>query len=389
MQKIYSRINWENSPSANTPLGENNLNAMDYALDVIDTRVVGLYGYESRVKESETNAKTSEINAKESELKSKEYMEHAFNTTPDGYGALLSDVTAIGNTASEALAIANGKNRARVFSTTSDMQNYLSNKNNIGVFQVGDNIYIVDVGVPDWWISEVLTSADPATGYYYKIGQLETQKVDLTNYATKSEVNAALQEIDDLDSTVVKKSSIVNNLTSTSTTAPLSANQGKVLSDGKQDKITGAATTITSSNLTASRALVSNSSGKVTVSSVTSTELGYLSGVNNNVQTQLDGVKNYGNIDKLADFTGTSQATITVSDMSAYKQIVLMLLNNNGEVVNTMSIPAGTWGQYGYTVILYGSSSSVWAKAIWTSPTTLSCNRTSSTTQKLSIFGVK
>ena len=56
----------------------------------------------------------------------------------------------------------------------------------------------------------------------------------------------------------------------------------------KQDKITGAATTITEDNLTANRALVSNSSGKVAVSTVTSTELGYLDGVTSNVQTQLN-----------------------------------------------------------------------------------------------------
>lgn len=59
--------------------------------------------------------------------------------------------------------------------------------------------------------------------------------------------------------------------------------------DAKQATITGGATTIASSNLTASRALVSNSSGKVAVSAVTSTELGYLDGVTSNVQTQLDG----------------------------------------------------------------------------------------------------
>lgn len=57
----------------------------------------------------------------------------------------------------------------------------------------------------------------------------------------------------------------------------------------KQDTITGGASTITSSNLTASRALVSNSSGKIAVSAVTSTELGYLDGVTSNVQAQLDG----------------------------------------------------------------------------------------------------
>lgn len=58
--------------------------------------------------------------------------------------------------------------------------------------------------------------------------------------------------------------------------------------DGKQATITGAATTITDNNLTANRALISNSSGKVAVSAVTSTELGYLDGVTSNIQTQLD-----------------------------------------------------------------------------------------------------
>lgn len=58
--------------------------------------------------------------------------------------------------------------------------------------------------------------------------------------------------------------------------------------NSKQDTITGAASTITSSNLTASRALTSNASGKVTVSSVTDTELGYVSGVTSTIQTQLN-----------------------------------------------------------------------------------------------------
>lgn len=56
----------------------------------------------------------------------------------------------------------------------------------------------------------------------------------------------------------------------------------------KQDVIVGAASTITENNLTANRALISNSSGKVAVSNVTSTELGYLDGVTGNVQTQLN-----------------------------------------------------------------------------------------------------
>ena len=62
---------------------------------------------------------------------------------------------------------------------------------------------------------------------------------------------------------------------------------------GKQATITGAATTIDDTNLTASRALLSDSSGKVAVSAVTSTELGYLDGVTSNVQTQINNIAGY------------------------------------------------------------------------------------------------
>ena len=58
--------------------------------------------------------------------------------------------------------------------------------------------------------------------------------------------------------------------------------------NGKQATITGAGTTITSANLTANRALLSNASGKVAVSSVTNVELGYISGLTSSAQAQLN-----------------------------------------------------------------------------------------------------
>ena len=60
------------------------------------------------------------------------------------------------------------------------------------------------------------------------------------------------------------------------------------LQQSKQNNITGGASSITSANLGANKALVSNASGKVAVSNVTSTELGYLSGVTSNIQEQID-----------------------------------------------------------------------------------------------------
>ena len=62
--------------------------------------------------------------------------------------------------------------------------------------------------------------------------------------------------------------------------------------NNKQPTITGAATTITSSNLTINRALISDASGKVAVSNITSTELGYLDDVTSNIQTQLNAKAN-------------------------------------------------------------------------------------------------
>lgn len=57
---------------------------------------------------------------------------------------------------------------------------------------------------------------------------------------------------------------------------------------GAQATITGGATSITSANLTASRALASDASGKVVVATATSTELDYLSGVTSAIQTQIN-----------------------------------------------------------------------------------------------------
>jgi hypothetical protein len=58
--------------------------------------------------------------------------------------------------------------------------------------------------------------------------------------------------------------------------------------NAKQATITGGASSIVSSNLTAGKALQSDSSGKVQTSSVTNTELGYVSGVTSAIQTQIN-----------------------------------------------------------------------------------------------------
>ena len=76
--------------------------------------------------------------------------------------------------------------------------------------------------------------------------------------------------------------------------------------DAKSATITGAATTIDSSDLTADKVLKSDSSGKVAVSGTSVTELGYLSGVSSAIQTQIDGKQNIvANLTDIASLANT------------------------------------------------------------------------------------
>jgi hypothetical protein len=83
--------------------------------------------------------------------------------------------------------------------------------------------------------------------------------------------------------------------------------------NGKQTTISGGASTIASSNLTTSRALQSDGSGKVAVSSVSSTELSYLSGVTSSLQSQING--------KQATVTGAG-TTLTSTNLTTNRALV-------------------------------------------------------------------
>lgn len=112
----------------------------------------------------------------------------------------------------------------------------------------------------------------------------------------------------------ISKSSVgLGNVDNTSdANKPISTATQNAL-NGKQATVTGGASTITSSNLTASRALVSNGSGKVAVSAVTSTELGYLDGVTSKIQTQINGKApsyTYGTADLTAGSSSLATGTL-------------------------------------------------------------------------------
>ena len=138
--------------------------------------------------------------------------------------------------------------------------------------------------------------------------------------------------------------------------------------DAKQATITGAATTIDDADLTADKALISDASGKVAVSSVSSTELGRLSGVSSAIQTQLDAkmTPTYtGDVDitgeLVVDSYNETYAAITSSsgtatiDCEAGNVFALTLSEN--VTTFTWSNPPASGTAYGFSLkVIQGSS---------------------------------
>ena len=113
---------------------------------------------------------------------------------------------------------------------------------------------------------------------------------------------------------------------------------------------TGAASTIYTDNLTANRALISNASGKVGVSPVTATELGYIDGVTSNVQTQLN--------NKLSTSGGTITGPIHVSNSDGTR--ALSKVRTVEGTTYFMDVGMGVYGgkATAYMRLLKGSDSS-------------------------------
>lgn len=124
---------------------------------------------------------------------------------------------------------------------------------------------------------------------------------DPQDIATKANVDAVATRVSTNESDIDGLQTSVGNIQTTL--------------GSKQDVIDGAASTITDSNLTANRALISNGSGKVDVSAVTSTELGYLDGVTSNIQTQLNSKLSSAPVTSVNSKTGAVK--LTAADVSA------------------------------------------------------------------------
>jgi hypothetical protein len=107
-----------------------------------------------------------------------------------------------------------------------------------------------------------------------------------------------------------------------------------------QASITGGASSVVTANLTASRALVSDGSGKIAASATTTTtEIGYLAGVTSAIQTQLNGKLNLtggtltgGLIGTTGSFSSSGSGdTFTIGHTSGSGIALNITKNGNGE----------------------------------------------------------
>ena len=125
---------------------------------------------------------------------------------------------------------------------------------------------------------------------------------------------------------------------------------GADLNTAITDNRSGAISTVYKDNLTASRALASDGSGKIVISDVTSTELGYLDSVTSSIQTQLDaGVTNAAAVvteavgieaRRVANIAG-AVSTITTSDLTASRALVS---DGSGKVAALASVTSTELG---------------------------------------------
>ena len=120
--------------------------------------------------------------------------DNSLNTANKTIVGAINEIDGIAKGANQALSFVNYSTMIAEFNSLDD-----------DVYNVGQNIYIQTLEVPDLWVSEIaatsstytyttdeaFTTAMATNGYvqvgYYKLSALETQKVDLTNYVTNTD----------------------------------------------------------------------------------------------------------------------------------------------------------------------------------------------------------
>lgn len=127
------------------------------------------------------------------------------DNTEEQIATITENIITLQSEVSTATSIAKGANQSVTFESYSAMVSALNTLSN-DVYNVGQNVMIVTLNVPDLWVSEIAEAAVEFTynseedftnqlstnGYvqvgYYKLSALETQKVDLNEYAKNTDI---------------------------------------------------------------------------------------------------------------------------------------------------------------------------------------------------------
>ena len=133
-------------------------------------------------------------------------------------------------------------------------------------------------------------------------------------YYDQSSTGFRLSETRDPFSNTVVKPTHDANLTLSNVFAETIKLNGADLATMISDNRSGAVSTVFNTNLTAARAVVSDGSGKISVSAVTATEIGHLDGVTSAIQTQID--------TKIATTTSASNDFVTFARLNANLNVI-------------------------------------------------------------------
>ena len=178
-------------PSNNSAWGNNVQDAIENVitdLGDIKSNISGGTGVVTGVKgNAESTYRAGQVNITPDNIGvyDKTYMDQVIGAATEGLNALSDAVSELGSDMELLGAVITGRPYVHVFKTIGTMQQALKNAQSSD-YRIGDTLYIEATDVPDYWISGILTT-NAGTYGYYQISPLETQKVSLVDYQTKTD----------------------------------------------------------------------------------------------------------------------------------------------------------------------------------------------------------
>jgi hypothetical protein len=214
-----------------------------------------------------------------------------------------------------------------------------------GLAQADDHIRLVKSTIK----STLPNITGAITGTQDELNILDGATVTTAELNTLDGLTASTTELNKVDGLTASTAELNKLDGLTASTAELNHTDGVTSAiqtqiNSKQPTITGAATTIDDANLTANRALISNGSGKVAVSSVTSTELAKLDGLTASTTelNRLDGVT--ASAAELNRMDGITASTTELNHTDGVSSNIQTQLNAKASTSTSISAGGGLTG---------------------------------------------